>query len=177
MIRTFAMAAAMLSAPLAAAQTVPAAAPSPAPFKKNWTAPAYKMRGQALVDAMMAKHPELLNMTFHGVPPGGTEYTMFAGSFPDRIGKVSGPDDIMVHQMSRIMIETRYKPTDNPRKFVVLVPLRDIAGSDVATAVFAFRDAVMNEKSSAYYVSLAIQLRDEMAQQITSYGGLFAKTN
>jgi hypothetical protein len=40
----------------------------------------------------MAAHPELLSVTFHGVPPGQTDtYTMFAGSYPDRIGNA---DDI-----------------------------------------------------------------------------------
>jgi outer membrane receptor protein involved in Fe transport len=56
---------------------------------KNWTPPAKPIYAQKLSDEIMAAHPELLSVTFHGVPPGQTDaYTMFAGSYPDRIGSV-----------------------------------------------------------------------------------------
>src|SRR3977135_1587047 len=77
---------------LAAALATTVALPTPMAWaqekpKKNWTAPAYKTYGQELVDEDMKKHPELLSITLHGVPPGQSEvYPMFAGSFPDRIG-------------------------------------------------------------------------------------------
>src|SRR5437016_770368 len=54
---------------------------------KNWTPPAEKIRAQAMAEEVMAAHPELLSITFHGVPPGLDKvYTMFAGSYVDRIG-------------------------------------------------------------------------------------------
>src|SRR5258708_12496732 len=60
--------------------------------KKNWTAPAHKMHGQQLCDETMAKHPELISVTLHGVPPGLEKvYTMFAGSFPDPIANPHNP--------------------------------------------------------------------------------------
>jgi|SRR5581483_8193715 len=52
---------------------------------------AAKIYAQALSDQFMAQHPELLSVTFHGTPPGDPGvYTMFAGSYPERIGN---PDD------------------------------------------------------------------------------------
>ena len=58
---------------------------------KNWTPPAHKMYAQVLSDQIMAEHPELISVTFHGVPPGLSKvYTMFAGSFPDRLGNAGG---------------------------------------------------------------------------------------
>src|SRR5260370_26403466 len=63
------------------------------PPKKNWTAPTQKIYAQKLSDETMAKHPELLSVTLHGVPPGQeNDYTMFAGSFPERIGNPDDPD-------------------------------------------------------------------------------------
>ena len=60
--------------------------------KKNWTPPAYKIYAQVLSDQIMAAHPEIISITFHGVPPGLKDvYTMFAGSYPDRIGN---PDEL-----------------------------------------------------------------------------------
>jgi len=153
------------------AQTSPASAP--APFKRNWSPPAFKIKGQVLADAIMAQHAELIGVTFHAIPPGMSEFTMFAGSYHDRIGKVSGPDDAMAMTLGRIMIETRYKATDNPRKVVVLVPLQDAAGDDVGTVVFGFRDDVGNVKAAGFYISAAIQMRDALRAQIASHDDLF----
>lgn len=150
-------------------------APAPAPFKRNWTAPAYKMKSQVLADAVMAQHPELIGVTFHGIPPGGNEFTMFAGSYHDRIGKVSGPDDVLATTLGRIMIETRTKPAD--KKAVVLIPLQDAAGNDVATAVFGFRDEVGSLKAAGFYIAAAIQLRDALRPRIASHDDLFAPAN
>src|SRR5437879_2090339 len=65
--------------------------------KKNWTAPAQKIYGEKLAEQAMKKHQELLSITLHGVPPGEKDvYTMFAGSYLDRIGNADDPDDIDV---------------------------------------------------------------------------------
>ncbi|HYR55568.1 MAG TPA: hypothetical protein VEM39_05585, partial [Myxococcaceae bacterium] len=53
-------------ASVVSAQTPPAAPPK----AKNWTAPAQKIYAQVLSDEIIAKHPELISVTFHGVPPG-----------------------------------------------------------------------------------------------------------
>lgn len=151
-----------------------AAPPPPAPMVKNWAAPAYKIKAQALIEAFMARHPEVQNTTFHGVPPGKTQYTMFAGTFPDRVGNASAPHDIVVLTDRLISLETRFAPTDNPRKAVAMIPLRDNSGKDIATAVFAFSDVRNDEKASAYYISAAIELRDELMKDIRSYDDLFA---
>src|SRR5258707_9844758 len=44
--------------------------PPARPHPKNWTAPNYKIHGQKLCDEIVAKHPELISVTLHGVPPG-----------------------------------------------------------------------------------------------------------
>ena len=60
---------------------------------KNWTAPGHRIYAQVLSDEIMQKHPELISVTFHGVPPGMSKvYTMFAGSYPDRIGNPDDPE-------------------------------------------------------------------------------------
>ena len=90
------------------AQT-PSATPPAEAKAKNWSPPTQKIYAQALVDAMMAKHPELLSLTFHGVPPGMTKtYTMFAGSYPERIGNPDDPDDIDVSVKGITIIDPRW---------------------------------------------------------------------
>jgi hypothetical protein len=167
------VAALLASATSAHAQGAAPAQPAPAPFKRNWAPPAYRIKAQVLVDAMMAEHPELLGLTLHGAPPGMTDYTMFAASYHDRIGKVSGPDDVMASAIGRIMIETSYKPGDN--KAVVLVPLKDAAGRVVATAVFGFHDNNWDSKSAPYYAGAAMSLAEGLSRHIASHDDLFAR--
>jgi len=90
---------------------------------KNWTPPAHKIYGQQLSDETMAKHPELLSVTLHGTPPGMSEvYTMFAGSFPERVGNADDPDDIEVFKKGITIVDPRWNCTrDNRKKFVQLM--------------------------------------------------------
>ena len=145
---------------------------------KNWTAPAHKIYGQKLSDDTMAKHPELLSVTLHGTPPGMNEvYTMFAGSFPERIGNADDPDDIDVIKKGITIVDPRWhRPNDNPKKFVVLMPMRDAAGENIGLVVYAFKNPPANPHTSAnelLYLKKSTELRDELQRKIPSYSALF----
>lgn len=145
--------------------------------QKNWTAPAQKIYAQKLSDETMTKHPELLSITLHGVPPGQVDvYTMFAGSYPERIGNPDDPDDIDVSKKGITILDPRWHRTkDTSRKFVVLMPMRDKSGENVGLVVYAFKDPKDPNTSAAEkeYLSKATALRDSLAAQITSYKALF----
>ena len=146
--------------------------------QKNWTPPAKKINAQTLSDETMAKHPELLSFTLHGVPPGQTEvYTMFAGSYPERIGNPDDPDDIDVIKKGITILDPRWHRTkDIDKKFVVLMPMRDAAGENIGLVVYAFKAPTGNLNTSAAevsYLKKATDLRDAMQKKITSYNGLF----
>ena len=80
---------------------------------KNWTAPTQKIYAQSVSDQIMAEHPELISVTFHGVPPGMSKvYTMFAGSFPDRVGNADDPDDIEVITKGVTIVDPRWNKKD-----------------------------------------------------------------
>ena len=145
--------------------------------KKNWTAPAQKIYGQKLSDETMAKHPELLSVTLHGVPPGQENvYTMFAGSFPERIGNPDDPDDIDVTKKGITILDPRWHRTnDKDKKFVVLMPMRDAKGENVGLVVYAFKNPAnpSTSKAEKEYFAKAITLRDSLSKQIPSYKALF----
>lgn len=148
----------------------PAAEPAKA---KNWTPPAYKSKAQVLSDQIMAAHPELLSVTFHGIPPGMKDtYTMFAGSYPERIGNPDDPDDIDVMKLGVTTVDPRWHRThDTAKKFVMMMPLRDSAAENVGLIVFAFKlDPARTEKD--YFVA-AVDLRDSLQKKIPGYAGLF----
>ncbi|MFI4964324.1 MAG: hypothetical protein ACHP9T_03055 [Caulobacterales bacterium] len=165
--------------PAAASLAVLLSAASPAGAqaapKKNWTPPAQKIHAQALADETMAKHPELLSVTFHGVPPGEHDvYTMFAGSYPERIGNPDDPDDIDVSKKGITIIDPRWRRTnDTVKKFVVLEPLRDKAGQNLGLIVYAFKTD-MGNRGERKYAAAAMDLRDQLQARISSYAALFA---
>ncbi len=156
-----------------------AASSAAAEGAKNWTAPKFTTYAQTLADATMSAHPELLSVTFHGVPPGLDKvYTMFAGSYPDRIGNPDDPDDVDVIVKGITIVDPRWHRTkDATPKFVVQLPLRTAAGENVGLIVYAFRVPVASNAGEREYYIMALDLRDALAKRISSYAALFDRTH
>jgi hypothetical protein len=148
--------------------------------KKNWTPPAQKIYAQKLSDETMARHPELLSITLHGVPPGlENVYTMFAGSYPERIGNPDDPDDIDVSKKGITILDPRWHRThDTDSKFVVLMPMRDKSGENIGLVVYAFKNPTTPNTSATEkeHFAKAAALRDSLAEQIPNYKALFEPT-
>src|SRR5882757_4529923 len=142
---------------------------------KNWTAPAAKIYAQKLVDEIMATHAELISTTLHGVPPGQTDtYTMFAGSFPDRIGNADDPDDIDISKKGITILDPRWHRTnDTVKKFVMMLPLRDATGGNVGEIVIAYKNADSGKTEKDFFLA-STHLRDGLMKKIPSYAALFA---
>jgi hypothetical protein len=157
------------SAVCATAETAP-----PPPKKKNWTPPTTKIYAQALADEIIAKHPELISVTFHGVPPGLDKvYTMFAGTFLDRIGNPDDPDDIDVITKGITIVDPRWQKNDPVKKFVMMMPLRDAAGGHIGLLVLAYKMPSSVAKTETEFFIAASTLRDNLQRQIPSYADLF----
>ncbi len=145
------------------------------PVVKNWTAPAYKIYAQQLSDEIMAHHPELWSVTFHGVPPGMEKvYTMFAGSYPDRIGNPDDPDDVDVIVKGISSVDPRWGRHDAKAKFVLQIPLRDQAGANIGLLVLAYKITPPYAKDERGYFDIGTRLRDHLQALIPSYPALFA---
>lgn len=145
---------------------------------KNWTPPNQKIYAQTISDTIMVKHPELLSVTFHGVPPGKTGvYTMFAGSYPKRIGNPDDPDDIDVITKGITIIDPRWqRATDSKKKFVVELPLRDSSGENIGLLVLAFnndQNPSNNGKLEETFFHKSVVIRDGLQKHIPSYAALF----
>ena len=143
--------------------------------KKNWTAPAQKIYGQKLVDDDMKKHPDLLSITLHGTPPGQKDvYTMFAGSYPERIGNPDDPDDIDVIKKGITILDPRWHRTkDTDKKFVVLMPMQDKAGENIGLVVYAFKNPPKMNGMEEHYLKESTKLRNDLAKRVPSYDKLF----
>jgi hypothetical protein len=152
-----------------------AATPAPEQHAKNWTPPGTKIFAQKLSEQIMQQHPELLSVTLHGVPPGMTDsYTMFAGSYLDRIGNADDPDDIDISKKGITIVDPRWhRPNDTVKKFVMMLPLRDAHGENVGEIVLAYKNDGANAKGETAFFLASTHLRDALQNQIPSYGSLF----
>lgn len=142
---------------------------------KNWSPPASKIYAQKLSEEIMSAHPELISVTFHGIPPGQTEtYTMFAGSFPDRIGNADDPDDIDISKKGITILDPRWHRTnDTVKKFVMMLPLRDTSGENVGEIVIAYKNPADSGKTEKDFFLAATHLRDGLMKKIPTYAALF----
>lgn len=157
---------------------IAASAPAAAPVKKkNWTAPAQKIYAQELADKVLRDHPELISITLQGNPPGAAKdvYTMFAGSFPERIGNACEPDDVEVIVKGITILDPRWRRTTDPvKKFVTLTPLRDTSGENVGLLVLAYKNDGANAKTDDQFYAMTMQLRQSLEKYIPSFAALFA---
>lgn len=136
----------------------------------NWRPPAGKILAQQLVDRIMATHPELLSLTFHGVPPGTSAHTMFAGSFAARIGDADDPGDLFSEKTKSTILDPSL---DQPGKFVVFISLRDASSRPIGAIVMAFKDSGRYRRSEGQYYQAALSLRNALQKQIPSLQALF----
>ena len=75
------------------------------------------------------------------------------------------------------IVDPRWHRTkDDPKKFVILMPMRDRAGANIGLVVYAFKNPPANPHTSAnelLYLKKSTELRDELQRKIPSYGALF----
>jgi hypothetical protein len=150
----------------------PAAAEKP----KNWSPPAQKLYVQTLTEQIMKAHADLISVTFHGVPPGAAPktYTMFGGSYLDRIGNPDDPDDVMIIETGITILDPRWHRTNDPiRKFVDMLPLRDAAGENIGLLVLAYKNPADHQRGDADFYKAGTRLRDGLQRQIPSLAALF----
>ncbi|MEZ5532129.1 MAG: hypothetical protein R3E69_07080 [Steroidobacteraceae bacterium] len=153
-----------------------AAAPTPPVHNKphNWVPPAYRIYAQQLADEVMRDNPELLSITLQGTPPGEDKtYTMFAGSFPERIGQASDPDDIMVIDTAITILDPRWNRKDPVRKFIVMMPLEDAQATPIGLAVIVFKNPAGINKSNGEYLAKAQVIVDHLRTRIADKAALF----
>lgn len=146
------------------------------PVAKNWAPPAGKLYVQTLTEQIMKAHPELISVTFHAVPPGAAPktYTMFGGSYLDRIGNPDDPDDIMVIETGITILDPRWHRTKDPlRKYVVQTPLRDASGENIGLLVMAYHNPQNSGKTDRDFFAAGTALRDRLQKQIPTFAGLF----
>jgi hypothetical protein len=125
-----------------------------------------KTHAQKLVNATMAKHPELLIFALH--ISDGTDYPII-GSSIGRIGKTADEDDLGVIKTGKPVLEVN---AGTGKRFEVEVQLKDLSGKVVGamSAVFPYKAG----DAEAGFLKQAEAIKDELQKQIPSLESLVA---
>lgn len=170
--------AAAVAVPTVAQEEIPRGASTPT-TPKNWRGPAQKIKAQAIVDRLIAGHKEIMSITMHGQPEGsgltGENYTMIAGSFPDRIGNTSSPGDVITAKKGVTQVEPKWGGPDYGKKVSIVIPLKDTAGNYLPVAmVIAFYQSPATKKIDTDFMAPAIVIRDSLKKEIPNLAALYA---
>lgn len=125
---------------------------SPAPFAQ----------AQVLVDGVAARHPDLLRLTLHAVPTGGTVCTQLASTLPERRGKPSDPEDLQALETGAAVV------LEEPDALDVSVPILFESGKPSAIAGVTLRAAADSDR--AILIARAKAIAEELASAAREAG-------
>jgi hypothetical protein len=96
---------------------------------------------QAVVEGIMAKHPDLVRLTIHAVPTGETECRFIACNVEEKRGKPSDPEDLRAMETLETVVLREGDALD------VTVPVLDPAGKAIAATgiTLSFSEGVTEE--------------------------------
>lgn len=155
---------------------IPRAASTPN-TAKNWRGPDHKIFAQTIVDELASSHPEIMSITMHAVPAGqpADAYTMIAGTFPDRIGNVSSPGDVITAKKGVSQVESKWGTPDWGKKVSVVLPLKDSQGRYLPVAmVIAFHQSPTSGRIDTDFLAPGLAIRDALNARIANTEALFA---
>ena len=117
-----------------------------------------KIRGQMLLNNVVAHHPELFVIGFHARLPGAANSTVFASNL-NRVGKKDDDDDVAAAKEAKTICGPRL---DNPQKYEVEMPLRDRAGRVIGalSLIFPFHPG----QDEVPLFAASTRIRDDLAK-------------
>lgn len=120
-----------------------------------------RTRAQKLVDAAVARHPEVKTLGLRGPSKKLGTYVVLGSTF-GRHGKPAGADDLEVLQRGDPAVEVHEKV----KRIKIDLPLLDQAGRKAGTMTVGYEIASVDDKQAL--VSKALALRDELGGLIAS---------
>ena len=146
---------------------------APPPKAHNWTAPDHKLAGQALLERIKSRHPELLSLSIHAEVPGAGVSTLAFSANPDKIGEPNGLDDLMVLEKGYTIIDHRWRRIDPVAKFGISTPLRDAQGQNIGLLVVIFKNGPELHNNEVDLYRRATEIRAEFQSAIPSLAWMF----
>lgn len=124
-----------------------------------------KIVAQKLVDEVVARHPELVRIGLHVMPPAGAENVVIASNIPDKIGQKSDSEDLSAMGSRRPVV------LKEGNDFDVTLPLRDASGRIIGAIGLTFEPRPGEQEAGA--VRRARGIVREIERKIPSRPKLF----
>ncbi len=122
---------------------------------------------EQLIQKEKALHPEIQKLGLHAVPPGQTENVIVANNLPEKIGKVSSPNDMRLVAPGQPVAVREQEGSF----FDTFMPLHNRAGRIIGFLVMEVPFATANTEQEA--IGEGIRLRDEVERQAPTLETLF----
>jgi hypothetical protein len=113
---------------------------------------AFDQSAQTLVESLAGKNDNVVRLTIHAIPDGGTEYMAIASTLASKLGQPSDPEDLQAIESGELVV------LDEPGGIDVTVPIQSKDGRFTA-ATGVTMDAAMGRDA-------AIKVAKEIAAQI-----------
>ena len=107
---------------------------------------------QSLVESIASRNKDIVRLSVHAIPDGGTEYMAVASTSSEKLGKPSDPEDLQAVETGEIIV------LDEPGGIDVTVPILRFEGEATAAAGVTVNADLGRDA--------AIQLAQEVAVQI-----------
>jgi hypothetical protein len=107
---------------------------------------------QSLVDSLVGKHGNVVRLTVHAIPAGGTEYQAVASSLASKRGKASDPEDLKAMHEGEIVV------LDEPGGIDVTVPILEKDGKHTAAAGVTLKNVMGREAAIVAAKAIAMEI-------------------
>jgi TonB-dependent siderophore receptor len=134
------------------------------------TTQATQRYAQELVNRTVARHPDLIELDVHAVPPNAAETVIIAAKNTARIGKKSDPDDLDVIKTGTSFVEINRTGDQNVE---VHVPLVDVNRTTIGEVEMTFPYPPGSGFDQDGLIAAAERIRDGMARRILDRASLF----
>ncbi len=124
-----------------------------------------KSPAQRLVDELAKKHPELVRIGLHVIPPGSSENIIVASNVAAKLGQKSDPEDLQAMETGRPVV---LREGEN---FDVTLPLHDARGKIIGAIGLTLKPASGEQQGDATRHARAIAR--ELEKRIPSRESLF----
>jgi hypothetical protein len=126
---------------------------------------------QRLILAELNKHPEIVKIGLHAVPPSATDNAIIACSIASKIGKKSSPSDMENLAAGKPVS----KRIDKEKIFDLMLPITDAHGGDLNGGFVVMEvpfDKATNEQEA---LKIGIAIRDELQSAIPNKAALYQR--
>lgn len=131
-----------------------------------WTPPA-KSFAQHYVEGILSKRQDIVHLGIHARVPGQPTSVIVASSFPNRLGRPSGPEDISVWRDNIYIVEV----PEGEAQFEVCVPVLDSKDNILGTLLVEYK--YYEETRPAWdYLKEALEIRNDLKNHLQGIADL-----